>query len=92
MGANNFAAPIKNVRVKINSKPLFYSEIIIAIRKRDKLYQTYKKLGLKRDKDIIKTSKTFLSTQTRKHSFRRKISLKLQKFYGVMENFEVSLI
>ena len=60
MGANNFAAPIKNVRVKINSKPLFYSEIIIAIRKRDKLYQTYKKLGLKRDKDIIKTSKTFL--------------------------------
>ena len=60
MGANNFAAPIKNVRVKINSKPLFYSEIIIAIQKRDKLYQTYKKLGLKRDKDIIKTSKTFL--------------------------------
>ena len=60
MGANNFAAPIKNVRVKINSKPLFYSEIIIPIRKRDKLYQAYKKLGLKRDKDIIKTSKTFL--------------------------------
>ena len=38
MRASESGAPMKEVRVKANSKPWFDLEIISAIQKRDKLY------------------------------------------------------
>ena len=60
MRAINTASLIKKVRVKVNSKLWFDSEIISAIQKRDKVYSRYKKSGLETDKDKFETSKIFV--------------------------------
>ena len=47
-------APLKEIRVKANSKPWFDGEISERIRVRDKLRKKYKKSGLQFDFDMFK--------------------------------------
>lgn len=42
----DFVAPIKKVAAKANSKRWFDTEMISAVRKKDKLYSIYKKSDL----------------------------------------------
>ena len=90
-------APVKQGRVRANSKPWFDSKIISAIRKRGNLYSRYKKSGLEIDKDKFKTSKKIpqkmLNRKRRVEKFKaklQKLSSKLQKPERVAENFKVS--
>ena len=49
-------APLRQIRVKSNSKPWFDGEISEKIRVRDKLRKKYKKSGLQIDFDIFKSA------------------------------------
>ena len=71
VGATNFKAPSKKVRVKANSKPSFDDEITLAIQRRDKLYKNFKHSGLETDKDDFKVAKMHL----------QKMMLKKKKCY-----------
>ena len=42
VGAINFIAPAKKIRVKANSKPWFDNQIASAIQRRDKIYKSSK--------------------------------------------------
>ena len=66
----------------INSKPWFYSEIIYAIQKKDKVYLKYKNSGLETNKVKFKTSKIFLQ----KMLYRKKSSYFKEK---VVENYKI---
>ena len=60
VGAINFIAPSKKIRVKPNSKPWFDNQIVSAIQRRDKLYKKFKHSGLETDKDNFKVAKMHL--------------------------------
>ena len=60
VGAINFKASSKKVRVKASSKPSFDDEITLAIQRRDKLYKKFKHSGLETDKDDFKVAKMHL--------------------------------
>ena len=60
VGAINFIAPSKKIRVKANSKPWFDNQIVSAIQRRDKLYKKFKHSGLETDKDNFKVAKMHL--------------------------------
>ena len=60
LGAINFIAPSKKIRVKVNSKPWFNNQIVSAIQKRDKLYKNFKHSSLETDKDNFKVAKVHL--------------------------------
>ena len=47
-------APLKQIRLKTNTKPWFDSEILERIRVRDKLRKKYKKSGLQIDFDLFR--------------------------------------
>ena len=47
-------SPLKQIRVKTNTKPWFDSEILSAINVRDKLRKKYKKSGLQIDFEMFK--------------------------------------
>ena len=51
VGAINFIAPSKKIRVKTNSKPWLDNQIVSATQKRDKLFKKFKYAGLETDKD-----------------------------------------
>ena len=81
MRAIDSVVTIKTVVVEANSKPWFYTEIISAIHKRDKLHSMYKKSSLETDKDNFKTVKIYLQKMLHKKSnlFWTKNSFKTQK-------------
>ena len=54
MSIINKIAPLKQVRLKTNTKPWFDGEILERIRVRDKLRKKYKKSGLQIDFDMFK--------------------------------------
>ena len=54
-------APLKQIRVKSNSKPWFDGETLERIRVRDKLRKKYNKSGLQIDFDNLKMLKSRLS-------------------------------
>ena len=60
VGAINFIAQAKWIRVKANSKPWFDNQIVSAIQRRDKLYKKFKHSVLETDKDNFKVSKVRL--------------------------------
>ena len=49
LGAINFIAPSKKIRVEANSKPWFDNQIVSAIQRWDKLYKKFKYSGLEAD-------------------------------------------
>ena len=81
MRAIDSVVTIKTVVVEANSKPWFYTEIISAIHKRDKLHSMYKKLSLETDKDNFKTAKISLQKMLHKKTnlFWTKNSFKTQE-------------
>ena len=81
MRAIDSVVTIKTVVVEANSKPWFYTEIISAIHKRDKLHSMYKKSSLETDKDNFKTAKIYLQKMLHKKTnlFWTKNSFKTQK-------------
>ena len=60
VGAINFIAPSKIVRVKANSKPWFDNQIVSAIQRREKLNKKFNYSGLKSDEDNFKVAKMHL--------------------------------
>ena len=60
VGAINFIAPSKKIRVKTNSEPWFDNQIVSATQKRDKLFKKFKYAGLETDKDNFKVAKMHL--------------------------------
>ena len=66
MRAIDSVVTIKTVVVEANLKPWFYTEIISAIHKRDKLHSMYKKSSLETDKDNFKTAKIYLQKMLHK--------------------------
>lgn len=81
MGAIDYVAPMKKVRMKLNSNLWFDAVINLAIQKRDKLHSSCKKSILETDKDNLKTTKIFLQKMLneRQFLFRGKTSSKLKK-------------
>ena len=71
LGAINFIAPSKEIRVKTNSKPWLNNQIVSAIRRRDKLYKNFKHSALETDKDNFNVAKMHL----------QKVILKKKKSY-----------
>ena len=60
IGAINFIAPSKKIRVKANSKPWFDNQIMSAIQRRNKLCKKFKHSGLETDQDNFKVTKMYL--------------------------------
>ena len=60
VGAINFIAPAKKIRVKANSKPWFDNQTASAIQRRDKIYKKFKDFVLETDKDNFKVAKKHL--------------------------------
>ena len=60
VGAINFIAPAKKIRVKANSEPWLDNQIVSAIQRRDKLYKMFKHSGLETDQDNFKVTKMYL--------------------------------
>ena len=75
VGAINFIAPARRIRVKVKSKPWFDNEVVSAIQRRDKLYKKFKHSGLETDKDNFKVAKMHL----------QKMILKKKKSYFEQE-------
>ena len=83
IGAINFIAPSKRIRVKANSKPWFDNQIMSAIQRWDKLYKKFKHSGLDTDKDNFKVAmrlkikKSYFEEELGKNRKNRKNSGKL---------------
>ena len=60
VGAINFIAPSKKIRVKANSKPWFDNQIVSAIQRQDKFYKKFEHSSLETDKDNFKVAKMHL--------------------------------
>ena len=73
VGAINFIAPSKKIRVKANSKPWFDNQIMPVIQRWDKLYKKFKHSGLETDKDNFKVAK---------EPFPKKCDIYCNKPYG----------
>ena len=83
VSATDSNAPIKNVRVKVKSKPWFDTDEINTIHTCNKFYNIYKKLGKKIDKDIFRKSRSLLHKVTsRKKSFTSRYEWKKSKKTG----------
>ena len=57
VGAMNFIAPAKKIRVKANSKPWFDNQIVSAMQRRNELYKKFKHPGIETDKNNFKSLK-----------------------------------
>ena len=65
MSIINKIAPLKQVRLKTNTKPWFDGEILERIRVRDKLRKKYKKSGLQIDFDMFKDAQKLTKQMTK---------------------------
>ena len=73
----NFIAPIRNLRVKYNTKSWFDIDVSCAIRNRDKHYRKFKGSGKEIVKDIIECAKLLFKkviNNKKNLSFQEKIA------------------
>ena len=64
-------SPVKQVRIKTNTKPWFDGIVLEAIRVRDKLRKKYKKSGLQIDFEMFKNAQKYAKhlTKTKKCTY-----------------------
>ena len=73
----DFVAPIRTLRVKSNTKPWFYIDVLNAIRNCDKHYRKFKRSGKETDKGNFKYVKLLFKkviNSKKKHCFVEKIT------------------
>ena len=93
----NFIAPLKRIRVKVNSKPWFGNRIMSAIQIRDKFYKKFKYSGLENHKGNFKAAEMHLLKmilQKKKSFFENQLAKnrnKLKELWKALKSLGLSL-